>query len=628
MDGTTKTEREAIEWLSVMGIENNAAAAATIAMPWMRDDATEAERDALEWLRWLAKNSDAAWSALFATPWVQDGIIETERIALGYLGWIAHRNEKAAVTVSAMPWVQDDITETETTAIRSVDLIGGRDSAAMTAIIAMPWIQDSITKTEADALKYLSWISGRNSDAAAALVAMPFLKSLDPDDVLAIRGIQRLARDEDDSLLATLMNHPTLRNGITDAQAILVAAAGTLWDPEEVRRFLNPGYADIETLSKGTELTPNLRVSIVAPGFGLVPQTTEVIWSAVTFPERTMGTPLPVSHVIVVLSDKTGTKGLRTSANLGHAISILPSLAQEHIPYHTYLLGTHSTHETAHFYWIGNEGWINEGSAKVIEWMYGVENSATPGMLTDISRNWGCADAHDLAGLTSMNLDFRSQAACNHFLGYALFKELFDSLGPEEFMQRLRQLYSLSLEAKDAGKPPGIVEVRQAFHDFAEIVERHWSGKLNAPENRPFDEGGHEPNHGLIQWKQHPTYDGRHVTFSGTLLGDAVLSRETLHEARSGSGLQNFDLYLSGEGGFEGRILPPGHSSTLRYTGDNTATEYRLEGRTFTVKFPFPKALGNPSDYVVHVWGYRDESRTAFIYEHTDRLGYARIRAE
>ena len=85
---------------------------------------------------------------------------------------------------------------------------------------------------------------------------MPFLKSLEPDDVLAIRGIEELASNEDVNLLKALLDHPTLRNGITDAQTTLAAAAGTHWDAAEIRRILSPGYADIEVLSKGTELTP------------------------------------------------------------------------------------------------------------------------------------------------------------------------------------------------------------------------------------------------------------------------------------------------------------------------------------------------------------------------------------
>ena len=70
--------------------------------------------------------------------------------------------------------------------------------------------------------------------------------------------------------------------------------------------------------------------------------------------------------------------------------------------------------------------------------------------------------------------------------------------------------------------------------DQAGIVDTHWSGALNAPENRPFDEGVDRISHDLIQWDQHPTYDGQEVSFNGTLLDDAVLSSETVSQAREG----------------------------------------------------------------------------------------------
>ena len=48
----------------------------------------------------------------------------------------------------------------------------------------------------------------------------------------------------------------------------------------------------------------------------------------------------------------------------------------------------------------------------------------------------------------------------------------------------------------------------------------------------------------------------------------------------------------------------------------------------FTVKFRVRQGLGSPSDYVVIVWGFQDESREPFIYDKIDILGYARIRVE
>ena len=277
---------------------------------------------------------------------------------------------------------------------------------------------------------------------------------------------------------------------------------------------------------------------------------------------------------------------------------------------------------------------IQTGSTKVwqntFEYMYGVETGVSPGLLEKPQRE-DC-EAHDLEMLTEQDPeqeDFE-RFHCNYYLGQSLFLELLESLGVEVFNERLRELYRLSLAAKDTGDTPGIAQVRQAFHDQADVVEKHWSGKLNAPENRPFDEGRYLTNHDLIQWEQYPTYDGNSVTFNGILLGNAVLSSETIEQARKG-GNQNFIMRYADDSEFAGFILPPfddGRNWTLKYPGDNTAIEYRLEGRTFTLKFPFPESLGDPSDYVVIVRGFRDESREPYIADDVDYLGYARIRVE
>ena len=199
-----------------------------------------------------------------------------------------------------------------------------------------------------------------------------------------------------------------------------------------------------------------------------------------------------------------------------------------------------------------------------------------------------------------------------------------------EFNGKLRELYRLSLEKQDADYDPGITEVRQVFRDQAHIISKHWDGRLNAPENRPFDEGAHSTNHGLIHWDQYPSYDGNSVTFRGTLIGDAVLSSETIQQARKG-GYQNFTLSLAEEYDHLGSIFPPlgdERSWTLDDPGDTTALEYRLEERTFTIKFRLRQGLRNPVDYAIVVWGYPDASRTPYIGENIDILGHARIRVE
>ena len=625
-DGLSELESEAIDYLLYM--ENIANLEAALKLPWFQDSITDTERDAAEWIRWLDEQSEKGAAAVIAMPWVQDGITETERDALEWLSWLAYDSEKAAASLIAMAWFQDGITGAERDAINYIYWLNDEDDengiAVMEAVLAFPWIQDGITETEAEAIDWIESLDDRSEKAATAIIAMPFLESLEEDDVLAIRGMNSMAYH---GLLSGLLAHSTLHNGITDAQTTLVTAVGTVWDTEEIRRMLNPGYADIEVLSEGTELTPNLKISIVRTGTQPQPWTATGVRDAVQFAEQTMQLPLPVGHVIILLNDKAGNKGYG-GTNHGFAFDFKPEREQEETVYGRHNFQSGIVHETAHYFWRLDPNWVDEGVANMFEYIYGIDKEVTPGLLEKPQRE-DC-EAHDLEMLTDWNPGVQEfeRFHCNYFLGHMLFQELLENLGTEEFNQRLRELYRLSLEAKETNRTPGIAEVRRAFHDQAGVVEKHWSGKLNAPENRPFDEGVYRAaTHDLIQWHQYPTYDGDSVTFRGTLLGDAVLPRETVDQAMWGDGYQNFDLYAIDGYEFAGFILPGGPNWSLKHLGDTVATEYRLDGRTFTVEFPFPKALSGPSGYVVHIWGYQDETKTP-VFGKIDNLGYARIRVE
>ena len=117
---------------------------------------------------------------------------------------------------------------------------------------------------------------------------------------------------------------------------------------------------------------------------------------------------------------------------------------------------------------------------------------------------------------------------------------------------------------------------------------------------------------------------------NGTLLDDAVLSSETISQAREGGGYSTFSFRLAADHDSVGSILPPLESGRwlLDGTSHTVATVYQLDERAFTVTFQFPQALGSPSDYAVLVWGYKDDTRTPTIGDNIDVLGYARIRNE
>ena len=491
---------------------------------------------------------------------------------------------------------------------------------------ALPWVMDGLSDLERQAIDELLYLGVDNIEHLRTLLGMPFLQSLETADVLALDAMGRLVWN---GLLETILDHPSVLPGITDAQTIRIAAAGAYYrNPASLEKALDASLTKVESWSGSTGLTPSLQVSIVRTTRGR-PGTVEAVKEAVEFVEQVMQLPLPTDHVVLVLDDEAVTLTY-AGDNYGFAISYLPEYERPQNSWEWRQLQKGLVHEVAHYYWGGNnDDWINEGMANIHEYLYGVGVGLSPGQLRP--RRRGC-EADDLKTLTAWSTDTSNvQYLCNYYLGELLFRELLDALGTEEFTAKAREFYLLTVAKQEEGRSPGVGSVREVFSGQADIVEKHWSGALNAPENRTSAEGIERTSHDLIQWDEHPTHDGRLVRFKGTVLGGAVLSHPHLALARSG-GYQNFSLAPADSHTFSGSILPALEGGWLWETedpGDTVAVDYRLDGQTFTVTFEFPTLLGSdPSAYVVAVWGFQDESRTPSIGDTIDMLGYARIRAE
>ena len=106
-----------------------------------------------------------------------------------------------------------------------------------------------------------------------------------------------MRRLEHGSVLDALVDSPVFQDGIDDSETTLIAAVGTFYqDAGAVRRVLTPGNASVEAVSLGTELTPELAVSIVRTASQSGPGTLEAVRDAVEFVESIMGLPLPVEQ--------------------------------------------------------------------------------------------------------------------------------------------------------------------------------------------------------------------------------------------------------------------------------------------------------------------------------------------
>ena len=494
--------------------------------------------------------------------------------------------------------------------------------ANLRAVLDLPWLQDAITETEYEVIYQLQALDYWSTQAAAAVIGMPFLASTDTTDVLALQGMTSLA---DEGTLSTLTNHPAFQDGITEDEATLVAAVGTLYGaPDEIQKVLYQGVAAIETVALGTKLTPSLKISIIRTDGQSRLSTIEATRDFVEFVEEVMGLPLPVDHVVIVLNDRAVSNQF-VGTNYGFAFSYLPEYEIQQDAFKWQHLQLGFVHEIAHYYWTGNEDWMDEGMATIIEYIFGRQNGLSSALLQPQRED---CEAHDLAMLSVWAPALSNpQYGCTYYLGQLFFQELLESMDFKVFREKVGELYRLTLEGQAADRTPGIAEVRQVFSGQADIIDQHWAGRLNAQENRPLDEGVERLSHGLIQWEQYPTYDERgFVTLKGVLLGDSVLATDPTEEEYS-----NFSLTRADEHDYLGSILPPLPDDSywiLENPGDTVALNYFYPTeRSFLIEFPFPTKLdGDPSDYVVVVWGFEDSNRRPTTGDDVDIIGYARIR--
>ena len=275
--------------------------------------------------RWLERNYPVLASQISNLAWVADGFSDLERSTIDELLYIGAGGVTDLEAILRLPWVQDSISDKEYETIDRLGALEYENPANLSMVVALPWVQDAISETEHDVIDRLSELDSYDPQATSKIGTMPFLKSPDTTDVLAIWGMRVMAAE---GSLSALTEHSVFREGITEAETTLIAAVGTLYrTPEEIQRVLEPETAAVETVASGTRLTPNLKISIVRTDSQSRPGTIEATRDLIEFVEDTIGLPLPVDHVIIILNEKAVTEQY-DGTNFGFAFSYLPKYEQ------------------------------------------------------------------------------------------------------------------------------------------------------------------------------------------------------------------------------------------------------------------------------------------------------------
>ncbi len=456
-DGIDGAETDVVQDLLYIAFTSRPAASSIVEFEWVRDGVTDLEAEAIGWINNFS-NARVVESVV-ALDWIEDGIEALEAETVEELSYIDYDDAMLASSVVALPWVQDGIDDIEFEAINWINNFD--DAEVALSVVELGWVRDGIEELEVKAIEKMSYISNADADEAQRIVAMQFLDSLEPSDVAALESLSRLASFRKDDF-RRVMAHPTLRDGIWDGWAKVVATLYGVSDtnPALIDALLDPDRVTLNNRIIDLPRAGEVELAIIRTDQGSV-RSMDLLEHAVRNIEEFMAFPLPTGYVGLlfgnaVLGDFAGT-------NFGTHMAILSKYdIHDDGSYEAEYAGRLIAHEVAHYYWSGNSDWVDEGAADLVGSISEYVRAGKPVGVT----NDPCGYARTIAELERLVPEKMDDAfTCNYALGERLFIDLYRELGDIAFRQGLRDLYLLS-EVKDEtqeGTSVGIEHVKMAF---------------------------------------------------------------------------------------------------------------------------------------------------------------------
>lgn len=285
------------------------------------------------------------------------------------------------------------------------------------SLLAANWVQDGLDTTEAQVIYQLSYLGYHHPSAPQDILSMPFMASITPGDLEALESLADIAQ-RSTGTLQSILKHPTLAGGITDGWTPIVAGleSPAKEKPSLIAELLNPASVKLQERTITLPLAGPVRLAIIRTTPTAPAQTMDLLENSVREAERFMQEPFPASMVAVLFAKTTSPGSAGT--NYRSHIVLLPKYEDYDTDTPESRTAMLLAHEVAHYYWAGDNNWIDEGMATAIEAI--VENRRDGRPIEP--DHYPCAQADTLAQLDAITPDHGQPAfSCNYSLGERLF---------------------------------------------------------------------------------------------------------------------------------------------------------------------------------------------------------------
>ena len=450
-DGLAEWERQTIIRLSVISDGDAASALKLVGMPFLESVSASdyAILLTLDTALWYGSSGWLGLRRLLAHPALRGGITD-DHLAPVILAHFDLLDPELGAAFGALRWVQDGTSRVELETIMAAHGIAVDSPAALLSLTQKPWMQDGISLDERNLLRSLDDFPGSET---LRLVTMPFLETVHDADTAAVRSLTGVASWLGEDYLKEVLDHPTLRSGITDDKARLVAVLYNVAEhrPDLMSTMLDPEQGLVEerkiVLPRGGETF--LTVVRTAPGS---PRTMDLLEEVVRFHEEFMLEAFPKRFLGVLVFDSVpfgGEAHQRGTITIGND--------------ENYGL---IAHEVAHSYWVSLPLWIAEGAATFLD---RVAVNAREGIPIRRYSKGDCPIADTLLAYEQYEIppgeEFNRD--CSYSLGAGLFVDLYHGLGDWTFRQGFRRLYVIIRDHEHSeecsGPDLGLCIVNAAF---------------------------------------------------------------------------------------------------------------------------------------------------------------------